>query len=141
GQACGATRPALTGISGGEGLVIGPDGTIYFSQPFSGGNANYLGRYQPPYSQVETRFVDMKGAAFGIALDPKRAVVYAGSRTLKKLVRVHLTNPPTVDNLADVEDGINGVTLGEDGAVYYSDQTGGQIYRVTFDGTKTTVTT
>jgi sugar lactone lactonase YvrE len=57
------------------------------------------------------------------------------------LVEVTVGATPTVNNLAAVEAGINGVTLGEDGAVYYSDQTGGNIYRVTSTGTKTKVTT
>ncbi|HXB56861.1 MAG TPA: GDSL-type esterase/lipase family protein [Vicinamibacteria bacterium] len=139
---CGAARPGLELISNAEGLVIAPDGTIYFSQPFVGPNTQYLGRYRPPYDQPpETQWVDMGGTnALGIALDPQRKVLYAGSRTLKKLLRVTLTDPPTLRPLADVEGGINGVTLGEDGAVYYSDQDGGHLYRVDPEGAKTRVT-
>ena len=48
---CGAARPGLESIGNAEGLVIAPDGTIYFSQPFVGPNTNYLGRYRPPYDQ------------------------------------------------------------------------------------------
>jgi lysophospholipase L1-like esterase/sugar lactone lactonase YvrE len=139
---CGAARPSLEQISNAEGLVIAPDGTIYFSQPFVGSNTQYLGRYRPPYDQPpETRWVDMGGNALGIALDPERKVLYAGSRTLKKLLRVTLGDPPTLRALADAEGGINGVTLGEDGAVYYSDQDGGHLYRVDPEGAKTRVTT
>jgi TonB family protein len=138
---CGAARPSLEQISNAEGLVIAPDGTIYFSQPFVGSNMQYLGRYRPPYDQPpETRWVDMGGNALGIALDPQRKVLYAGSRTLKKLLRVTLADPPTLRALADAEEGINGVTLGEDGAVYYSDQDGGHLYRVDPEGAKTRVT-
>jgi lysophospholipase L1-like esterase len=139
---CGAARPGLEQISSAEGLVIAPDGTIYFSQPFVGPNTQYLGRYRPPYDQPpETRWVDMGGNALGIILDPQRKVLYAGSRTLKKLLRVTLSDPPTLKPLADAEEGINGVTLGEDGAVYYSDQDGGHLYRVDPEGAKTRVTT
>jgi lysophospholipase L1-like esterase len=138
---CGAARPSLEPIPHAEGLVIAPDGTIYFSQPFVGSNKQYLGRYRPPYDQPpETRWVDMGGDALGIMLDPERKVLYAGSRTLKKLLRVTLGEPPTLRALADVEGGINGVTLGEDGAVYYSDQDGGHLYRVDPEGAKTRVT-
>lgn len=138
---CGAMRPAITGITGTEGLVIGPDGTIYFSQPSSATNANFLGRYRPPYTQPELRWADMKGAAFGITIDPKGGFLYAGSRPLRKLVKISVADAPVVTNLVDVEPTINGVTLGEDGAVYYTDQGTGQVYRVTPDGAKTQVTT
>jgi len=139
---CGFARPNLDGIATAEGLVIAPDGTIYFSQPFVGSNTQYLARYRPPYDRApETHWVDMGGNALGIVLDPQRNVLYAGSRTLKKLLKVTLSEPPVVSALADVEEGINGLTLGEDGAVYYSDQSGGQLYKVTPDGTKTRLTT
>jgi hypothetical protein len=138
--ACGDARPVLDAIPSAEGLVIAPDGTIFFSQPFGGPNPNWLGRYRPPYDAPEVRWLDMGGNALGIALDPKRRVLYAGSRTLQKLLAVSLDGAPAARPLADVEAGINGVTLGEDGAVYYGDQNGGHLYRVAADGTKTQVT-
>jgi sugar lactone lactonase YvrE len=138
---CGTTQPSLSGITGTEGLVIGPDGTIYFSQPFSGGNANFLGRIKAQATQAEAKWVDMKGNAFGITLDPKRNVLYAGSRTSKKILKITLAEPPVVSALADAEATVNGVTLGEDAAVYYTDQGGGHVYRVTPEGAKSQVTT
>jgi lysophospholipase L1-like esterase len=142
GAACGSARPSLEGVASAEGLVIAPDGTIYFSQPFVGSNTQYLGRYLPPYdAPPETRWVDLGGNALGITLDPRRNVLYAGSRSLKKLLKVTLGETVTVSALADAEDGINGVTLGADDAVYYSDETGGHIYKVAPEGTKTRVTT
>ena len=57
-----------------------------------------------------------------------------------KLLAVLLADRPLVMELADVEPTINGVTLGPDRAVYYTDQKGGHVYRVTPDGTKTQVT-
>jgi hypothetical protein len=141
-SACGTARPELDAIKSAEGLVIAPDGTIYFSQPFAGPNPTFLGRYAPPYDAgPEVRWLDMGGNALGITLDPRRKVLYAGSRTLKKLLAISLEGTPVVHPLADVEDGINGVTLGADAAVYYSDQTGGHIYRITPKGVKTKVTT
>jgi sugar lactone lactonase YvrE len=138
---CGAAKPDLTAIKSAEGLVIAPDGTIYFSQPFDSPQPTFLGRYRPPYDQApDARWVDMGGNALGIVLDPQRNVLYAGSRKLRKMLKVTLTEPPTVETLADIEPDVNGVTLGEDHAVYYSDQKGGHIYRLAPDGTKSRVT-
>jgi lysophospholipase L1-like esterase len=39
---CGTARPGLGTIATAEGLVIAPEGTIYFSQPFVGANQQYL---------------------------------------------------------------------------------------------------
>jgi len=140
-EACGSARPALDAIKSAEGLVISPDGTLYFSQPFASEQPTSLGRYRPPYDKgPDARWLDLGGNALGITLDPKRQVLYAGSRTLGKLLRVTLAEPPVVTALADVEPDINGVTLGEDAAVYYSDQKGGHLYRVAPDGTKSRVT-
>jgi len=139
---CGSARPALDAIKSAEGLVIAPDGTLYFSQPFASEQPSFLGRYRPPYDKgPDVRWLDVGGNALGITLDPKRQVLYAGSRTLGKLLRITLADPPVVTALADVEPEINGVTLGDDGAVYYSDQKGGHIYRVAPEGTKSRVTT
>jgi lysophospholipase L1-like esterase len=142
GVVCGGARPSLSAIPTAEGLVIGPDGTLYFSQPFAGDNQTFLGRYVPPYERApELRWLELGGNALGITLDPGRNVLYAGSRTARKLFAVTLSGPPTVKPLADVEEGINGLTLAADGSVYYSDQKGGHVYRVAPDGAKTQVTT
>ena len=138
---CGAAQPALEAIKSAEGLVIAPDGTIYYSQPFASEQPTFLGRYRPPYDQPpEIRWLDLNGNALGLAYDPKRNALYAGSRTLRKVLRVTPSDPPVVTELAEAESGINGVTLGPDGAVYYSDQTGGRIYRVAPEGAKSAVT-
>ena len=135
---CGDARPSLAGILTAEGLVIAPDGTIYFTQP--NGSSAFLGRYRPPYKEPETRWVDLGGKALGITLDPRRGILYAGSRERRKLLAVVLAESPEVVELADVEPKINGVTLGNDGAIYYTDQAGGHVYRVSADGAKTQVT-
>jgi glucose/arabinose dehydrogenase len=138
---CGDARPDLKAIQTAEGLVIAPDGTIYFTQPYGTGASGFLGRYRPPYTQPETRWVDLGGKALGITLDPKRGILYAGSRDRGKLLAVILSESPEVLEIADVEPKINGVTLGKDGAIYYTDQGGGHVYRVTPEGVKTQVTT
>src|SRR4051812_21367716 len=136
GERCGKARPNLTAIQTAEGLVIAPDGTIYFTQPFGRGASGFLGRYRPPYTEPETRWLDLGGKALGLTLDPRHGVLYAGSRERKKLLAIFLAEKPIIWELADVEPDINGVTLGEDGAVYYTDQKGGHVYRVTADGSK-----
>ena len=140
-ERCGKERPKLDAIKTAEGLAIGPDGTIYFTQPFGAAASNFLGRYKPPYTEVETKWVDLGGKALGITIDPKRATLFAGSRDRKKLLAVTLSTNPVVTELADAEPTINGVTLGEDGAIYYTDQGSGQVYRVTQAGVKSQVTT
>jgi glucose/arabinose dehydrogenase len=137
---CGTARPNLDAIKTAEGLVIAPDGTIYFSQPFGAAASNYLGRYRPPYKEVETQWVAVGPKALGIAFDPKRNLLYVGSRGRGKLLKVFLYNRPVVRELADVEETINGVTLGEDDSVYYTDQKGGRVYRVLRGGAKNEVT-
>ncbi len=136
----GKSRPKLDAIRTAEGLAIAPDGTIYFTQPFGTGSSGFLGRYAPPYTAPELQWVDLGGKALGITIDPKRAVLYAGSRDRKKLLAVYLADKPEVVEIADVEPTINGVTLGPDDAVYYTDQKGGHVYRVTGDGKKNQVT-
>jgi glucose/arabinose dehydrogenase len=138
---CGKARPNLAAISTAEGLVIAPDGTIYFTQPYGTGASGFLGRYRPPYAAPETKWLDLGGKALGLALDPKHGVLYAGSRDRKKVLAVFLAEKPEVLELADAEPTINGLTLGPDGAVYYTDQKGGHVQRVTLDGGKSEVTT
>jgi glucose/arabinose dehydrogenase len=139
--ACGTARPKLDAIKTAEGLAIAPDGTIYFTQPFGAAASTFLGRYRPPYTEVELNWVDLGGKALGITIDPKRSVLYAGSRDRKKLLAVTLSTHPLIEELADVEPTINGVTLGPDDAVYYTDQKSGEVYRVTSAGAKSKVTT
>jgi streptogramin lyase len=120
-----------------EGVVIAPDGTIYHSQSFSG---NFIGRIRPGMAH-ERNWVMVGAQVLGITYDPKRKVLYAGSRSRQKILKIEVDKtPPTVTELADAEGGVNGVTLGEDDAVYYNDQTGGHISRVSPDGMKTRVT-
>jgi sugar lactone lactonase YvrE len=124
---CGTTMPDLSMFNAPESLVVGPDGTIYSC----GRNAN-LGRNVPPYDKPENTWLTIGGAqVFGIALDPKKKVLYAGARGSNKIYRVPTDAPMTMAVLADtMGGGINGVTLGADGAVYYGDQGSGNVYRL-----------
>ena len=110
--------------------MIAPDGTIYFSQPFAGENPRFLGRYRPPYDHgPETLWLDLGGDALGLALDPTRRVLYAECRTRKQVLAVSLGEPPSMRPLVEAEEGINGMTLGPGGTVYYSDQSEGHLHR------------
>jgi streptogramin lyase len=152
---CGKLRPSLAAISATQDLLIAPDGTLYFTQSDGSGRATTLGRYRPPYTRPELRWVDLGGDAAGLTFDPKRQLLYVGSRARKKLLTVtlgpsgappgtpggaSLGNSSIVRELVDVEATIQGLTLGPDGAVYYTDRGSGHIHRVTKNGAKTRVT-
>ncbi len=137
---CGTTPAAfaMSKLGNPEGLVVGPDGTVYFSNFRA-----FVGRYKAPYATADAMWAKMPDATaqvLGVILDPVRKVVYAGGRVSNKLYRITMTDVPTIDKLADADGDINGVTLGEDGAVYYTAQTTGHVFRVTPDGVKTQVT-
>jgi sugar lactone lactonase YvrE len=137
--ACGTEKPDVTGIAGSEGLVIDADGTIYFSQ------AAAVGRLRPgAASKLEKAWAKLAGAAtvWGLALDRTNKVLYAGSPSTSTIYKVTLEDTPTVSDLVTKAGAPNGLTMGPDGALYYTDfVTMGDVYRVTADGTRTKVTT
>jgi hypothetical protein len=137
--ACGTTPAGfdLSSIKKSEGLVVGPDGTVYLSD-----FGNHVIRYAPPYDKPpELTWATVPGATIlGVMLDPKAKVIYAGARVSNKLYKIDVTDPTKVMAIADVEGGVNGLTMGDDGSVFYSDQNSGMIYRVTADGMKAAVT-
>jgi sugar lactone lactonase YvrE len=153
--ACGTTPTAfdLSMAGRAEGLVIAPDGTVYMSNF----GTNVM-RYVPPYDKgIEKTWATVPNSwIFGIMLDPKKKVIYAGARTPKMMTtpppmvyKIDTTDPTKFSKLADAEGGINGLTMGDDGSVYYADQCcnagmadpeRGHIYRITPEGVKTRVT-
>jgi streptogramin lyase len=144
---CAASTPPafdLSMVGRAEGLVVGPDGTVYFSD-----FGTHVMRYAPPYTAgpEKTWATVENGWIFGVMLDPKRKVIYAGSRSPKGMTtpgpavyKIDVTDPTKVSKLADADAGINGLTMGDDGSLYYADQMGGHIFRVTPEGVKTQVT-
>ena len=136
---CGTAQPDVTGITGAEGLVIGPDGTIYFSQ------SQAVGRLRPGAGMMpEKAWAKLTGAAtvWGVAYDGAAKALYAGSPTTKTVYKITLEDTPTVTPLITMTGSPNGFTMGPDGALYYSDQTGGNVDRVASGATtKTTVNT
>jgi len=82
---CGDMRPNLGGYSGSsEGIVVAPDGTIYFSQSFSGSN---IGRVRPGMA-LEAAWVNVGATVLGLAYDPKLKVLYAGSRSRSRILKL-----------------------------------------------------
>jgi sugar lactone lactonase YvrE len=134
---CGSTAAAISNMGSAEGVVIAPDGTIYFSQTSA---ASFIGRIRPGMA-IERSWAPVGGQVFGITYDPKRRLIYAARRTGGAAVlKVDVTaTPPAVSVLGPAEATINGITLGEDEAVYYSDQSGRNINRITYFGVKSRV--
>lgn len=134
---CGSGQPTISGIRGTEGLVIGPDGTIYYSQ--NGG----VGRLTPDGSP-EGRWVTLQGAStvWGLALDTQRQRLYVGSPGTQSIFAVDLSaSTPAATTFLRSAGQPNGLTIGADGTLYYSDFGGGHVYRVTPEGMRTQITT
>jgi len=132
---CGDARPNLSGITGTEGLVIARDGTIYYSR--SGG----VGRMRPG-AAPENGFVSISGTVWGLALDAANETLYVGNPG-HGVHQIDLTaaTPAAGDFVTDLG-APNGLTVGPDGFLYYSDFNGGRVYRVDpASGTRTEVTT
>jgi SMP-30/Gluconolactonase/LRE-like region len=134
---CGMMRPALTGTSGTEGVVIAADGTIYYSQ------ASAVGRITPDGTRNGT-WVRVTGATtmWGLALDVPRRRLYAGSPATRSIHVIDLSSDtPSASVFLASAGQPNGLTMGPDGDLYYSDFGGGHVYRVSADGMRTQVTT
>jgi virginiamycin B lyase len=136
---CGTEKPDVSTITGSEGLVIDADGTIYFSQ------AAAVGRLQPgAASKPEKAWAKLTGAntVWGLAIDHASKALYAGSPTTSKIYKVTLEDTPTVTDFVTMAGQPNGLTMGPDGALYYTDFANmGNVFRVTAAGMKTMVTT
>lgn len=134
---CGTERPDISSVRGTEGLVIAADGTIYFSQ------SRAVGRIRPGMAP-EARWASLPSAAstvWGLAIDVANRRLYAGSPATATIYAVDLTaDAPVATVYLSGAGGPNGLTMGPDGALYYSDFNGGHVWRVV-DGVRTRVTT
>jgi hypothetical protein len=135
---CGDQIAAALTMGAVAGIVVAPDGTLYFTQ---GTAANFIGRIRPGMP-AERNWLASGGQVFGITFDPKRNAIYAGRRTGGTAVlRIDLNQtPPAVTALAPAQNTIGALTLGEDEAVYYAEETGRTIRRVTYFGQPSLVT-
>ncbi len=137
--ACGTGRPTITGITGTEGLVIAADGTIYYSQ------SGAVGRVRPgmPAQNRWTILGAGTGTVWGLAIDAPNHRLYAGVPGGTGLIYSIDLNAatPTATPLGFAAGGANGLTMGSDGFLYYSDFSGNNVYRVSSTGVRTRVTT
>jgi sugar lactone lactonase YvrE len=134
--ACGDMRPDISGIRGTEGLVIARDGTIYYSQD------NAVGRLEPG-GAADDAWADLGGAAdtvWGLALSADNATLYAASPSAGAIFSVDTATAAVATYLPGAG-APNGLTLGPDGALYYSNFGGGHVFRVPAMGMRTQVTT
>jgi len=133
----GAPAPGLESVADSEGLAIDADGTVYFSQPSAVGRLTTAGK-------LDKEWAKLPGATktWGIAIDRPQKALYIGSPATTTVYKVTLDETPTVTSFVPNAGAPNGLTMGPDGALYYTDfQPAGDIYRVTADGSRTKVTT
>jgi sugar lactone lactonase YvrE len=135
----GTARPDVSGVRGTEGLIVARDGTIYYSQRAA------VGRLTPT-GGPENAWVSLPSGAstvWGIALDAANETLYVGSPATGTIYSVDLRLDTPVATVFVAGAGApNGLTVGPDGALYYSDFSGGRVMRVeATGGSPTQVTT
>ena len=137
--ACGTQTAPVAMISGTEGIAIAPDGTLYYSQ--SGGR---VGRWQPGAAAPTNNWVSLQGATtvWGMALDAGGILYVATPGSGGTIWRIDPSAAtPTATAYYTGAGSANGLTIGPDGAVYYSDfVTQGHVWRVSAPNTRTMVT-
>lgn len=137
-SACGTMMPTLADLGGTEGIAIAADGTIYYSQNGA------VGRWVPGGAAVD-QWVTLTGATtvWGMALAPG-GILYVGSPTPTggRIWRIDTTaSTPAATVFMTNAGSANGVTVGPDGAVYYSHfNATGHVYRVAQAEMRTQVT-
>lgn len=135
---CGTERPTISAVRGTEGLVIAADGTIYFSQ------ARAVGRVRPgmPPEATWATLPMAASTVWGLALDVANNRLYVGSPATGTIYAVDVTaDAPTGTVYLSGAGSPNGLTMGPDGALYYTNFSGsGHVYRVV-DGMRAQVTT
>lgn len=134
GTGCGSARPDVSAITGTEGLVIARDGTIYYSQPGA------VGRLTPGGSPENTWVsVGGGGTVWGLALDAANETLYVGVPGTGVRAIDLTAGTPSATTVA-AGGAPNGLTMGPDGALYYSDFSAGRVYRLMPGSTPTEVT-
>lgn len=143
---CGMARPMLTGWMGSgrmEGVVIGSDGSIYYGQSNAVGRLKAGGMPQNTWARIPDA-----GTIWGLAIDVKNQVLYAGvpgmhnsNLSAGKIYKITLADTPTVAEHVATAGNPNGLTMGPDGDLYYTDHYAHDVYRVSATGMRTKVNT
>ncbi|MEM7245285.1 MAG: SMP-30/gluconolactonase/LRE family protein [Acidobacteriota bacterium] len=133
---CGDEVVPVADITGTEGLAIGADGTVYYSQ------RGFVGR-RPPGGTAEDRWVRLAsaGTVWGMAVRESDRTLFVAAPD-DNVYSIDLdAMTPTATVLYPSPGGSNGLIVGPDEAIYYSDFGGGRVYRVDDAGSRTEVTT
>jgi len=140
--ACGVSRPDISRIVNTDGLAIGPDGTIYFTQ--ANATTGWIGRLRPGDVLPDSTWVTVPGGflLYGLAVDARGERLYVLSNSGHAIDFVDLggIDRPSLQVLATGLLQPNEVVVGPDGAVYFSEKGDGRIHRVLPDGTMGIVT-
>lgn len=126
---CGSQRPDVSGIQNANGLAIGMDGTIYFTQ--SAAPVGWVGRLRPGMA-VEARWVSVPDGAqlLGLAVDSMRQRLYVSSASGHIIHQIALGGAtPTLTPFTRDVDLPNKLVVGTGGVVYFADSDT-RIYRV-----------
>jgi hypothetical protein len=126
---CGSERPDISGIQNANGLAIGMDGTIYFTQ--AAAPVGWVGRLRPGMP-VEPRWVSVPSGAqlWGLAVDSMRQRLYVSSASGHIIHQIALggATAALAPFTRDV-DLPNKLAVGPGGVVYFADSDT-KIYRV-----------
>ena len=126
---CGSERPDISGIQNANGLAIGMDGTIYFTQAAS--PVGWVGRLRPGMP-VEPRWVSVPNGAqlWGLAVDSMRQRLYVSSASGHIIHQIALgAATATLAPFTRDVDLPNKLAVGPGGVVYFADSDT-KIYRV-----------
>jgi sugar lactone lactonase YvrE len=126
---CGSGRPDVNGIQNVNGLAIGMDGTIYFTQ--AAAPIGWVGRLRPGMP-LEARWVSVPDGAqlLGLAVDSMRQRLYVASASGHIIHQIALGGAtPTLAPFTRDVDLPNKLAVGTGGVVYFADSDT-RIYRV-----------
>lgn len=128
--ACGTARPAISTITGGDGLAIGPDGTMYFTS--DDGTHGWIGRMVGSTITSDWLRINYARATAGLALDRSGTKLYVASVSGEALLMFDLAaNPVQGSTIIANAPGINDLATAPDGStIYFSRQSDRHVYMV-----------
>lgn len=136
-ERCGDLALPTTSIAGTEGITFAENGTFYYSQ------SQAVGRWSAA-SGANDSWITLRGAntVWGLVYRDSDRTLFVASPSGGGVIYRIPTRSIVLEAEAWVTDAgaPNGIALREDGTVYYSDFSGGHVYRVSESGTATRVT-